>query len=139
MAPIKEALCTKILPAILGLDAPINNDLCHLLSLGIKPGGLAIWYPTSIVDSLFCTSQQAILHLAGSLPHNEPINTHNHLSTIQADSGTDCKEQCNDKDVFLQALLEQSLPNVKKCFEWAGATGASLTTIPDHLSGTELI
>ncbi|KAL7479888.1 hypothetical protein ACHAW6_005603 [Cyclotella cf. meneghiniana] len=63
---------------------------------------------------------------------------HHHQSTIHIVGASSWKEHCNGKDPFLQALIACLPPKVKKHLEQAGATGAWLTTIPDHFSGTEL-
>ncbi|KAL7475703.1 LOW QUALITY PROTEIN: hypothetical protein ACHAW6_001614 [Cyclotella cf. meneghiniana] len=64
LAPIEDALHTKFLPAILGPDIAINNDLRNLLALGIKSSGITIQNPILIVDSLFRTPKM--------LPHTFP-------------------------------------------------------------------
>ncbi|KAL7478534.1 hypothetical protein ACHAW6_004344 [Cyclotella cf. meneghiniana] len=131
LAPIEDALGTKFLLAILGPAIAIDDDLRTLLALIVKSGGLAICNPTITMESLFRTSQAATSYLSGSLLCNEPISTHHHWSTIRAASASSQKE-CNDgKTAYLQAILERSLPKVKKRLEQAGATGAWLFTIPD--------
>ncbi|KAL7479282.1 hypothetical protein ACHAW6_005018 [Cyclotella cf. meneghiniana] len=52
LTPVEKALHMKFLPAILGADGPIDNELRTLLSNGVKTGGLAIWDLTLIVTSL---------------------------------------------------------------------------------------
>ncbi|KAL7477562.1 hypothetical protein ACHAW6_003394 [Cyclotella cf. meneghiniana] len=138
LAPIKDALCTKFLPAILVPNIKIDDDLRNLLTLGIKSGGLAICNPTIAAESLFRTSQAAAAYLSRSLLCNDPISTHHHRAAVCSTGASSRKEHRDGETAFLQAILERSLPKVKKCLEQAGATGAWLSTIPDCFTGMEL-
>ncbi|KAL7474215.1 hypothetical protein ACHAW6_000202 [Cyclotella cf. meneghiniana] len=83
LAPIEEALWTHFLPAILGRADPIDDDLCHLLSLGVKQGGLAICNPVEGADALFRCSRAAMETLVHSLLTNQPLGLDNHRSCIR--------------------------------------------------------
>ncbi|KAL7474208.1 hypothetical protein ACHAW6_000196, partial [Cyclotella cf. meneghiniana] len=78
LAPIEQALRDTFLPAVIGPDIAIDDDLRKLLALGVKSGGLAIRDPTTQADALYHSSRDATSYLAGSLLRNEPINTHHH-------------------------------------------------------------
>ena len=136
LAPIKDPLQTKFLPAILGPDVPIDNKFWTLLALGIQSSGIAILNLTLIVESLLCTSQDVTLYLSGLLLLNKPISTHNDYSSTCAAGASNSKEQCICKVAFLQALLALLPLKVKKHLECTDATGAWLTTILDSFSGT---
>ncbi|KAL7475126.1 hypothetical protein ACHAW6_001056, partial [Cyclotella cf. meneghiniana] len=138
LAPIEDTLRTKFLPAILGPDIKIDDDLRNLLALGVKSRGLAIRNPSLTAESLFCTSQAATAYLSGSLLRNKPISTHHHRATVRSAGASSRKEHHDGDTAFLQAILECSLPKVKKCLEQAGATGAWISMIPDRFMGTEL-
>ncbi|KAL7477593.1 hypothetical protein ACHAW6_004462 [Cyclotella cf. meneghiniana] len=81
LAPIKHAIRTTFLPAVIGPNIEIDDDLQNLLALGVKSGGLAIRDPTTQAESLYRSSRDATTYLSESLLHNEPINTHHHKST----------------------------------------------------------
>ncbi|KAL7475474.1 hypothetical protein ACHAW6_001387, partial [Cyclotella cf. meneghiniana] len=138
LAPVKNVLCAKFLPAILGPDIAINDDLRNLLALGVKSGGLAIRDPTLQAESLFCSSRDTTFYLSASHLRNEPINTHHHRATVRSAGTSSRKARHDGEDTFLQALLAHSLPKVKKRLKRAQATGAWLTMIPDRFAGTEL-
>ncbi|KAL7474892.1 hypothetical protein ACHAW6_000837 [Cyclotella cf. meneghiniana] len=53
LALVENALCTKFIPAILGVDGPIDDDLRTLLGNGVKTRGLAIRDPTLAAASLY--------------------------------------------------------------------------------------
>ena len=84
LAPVEYALCTKFLPAVLGIDGPIDNDLRTLLRNGVKTGGLAIWDPTLAAASLYSTSIEATDKLTRTVIHNEPINVEAHRNCVRA-------------------------------------------------------
>ncbi len=138
LAPIEHAIRTAFLPAILGPDITIDDDLRDLLALGVKSGGLAIRDPTRQAEALYHSSREATSYLSDSLLRSEPISTHHHRSTVRAAGTKSRKERRDGEDAFLQALLARSPPKVKKRLERVSATGAWLTTIPDRFAGTEL-
>ncbi|KAL7475011.1 hypothetical protein ACHAW6_000948, partial [Cyclotella cf. meneghiniana] len=138
LAPIEDALRTKFLPAILGPDIKIDDDLRNLLTLGVKSRGLTIRNPTLTAESLFCTSQATTAYLSRSLLRNEPLSTHHNRAAVCSASASSRKECRDGETAFLQAILKRSPPKVKKRLERAGATCAWLSTIPDHFTGTEL-
>ncbi|KAL7474816.1 hypothetical protein ACHAW6_000780 [Cyclotella cf. meneghiniana] len=138
LEPIEDALCTKFLPAILGPDITIDDDLHDLLALGVKGGGKIIQNPTLIVDLLFHTSQDATSYFFRSLLCNKLMCPNHHRSAIHTAAASSRKQCRNGKDTFLHALLVHLPPKVKKCLECAGTTGTWLTTISDRFSGTEL-
>ncbi|KAL7474076.1 hypothetical protein ACHAW6_000070 [Cyclotella cf. meneghiniana] len=59
LVPVENALCTKFLPALLGIDGPINDKLRTLLENRVKTGGLAIRDPTLAAASPYSTSVEA--------------------------------------------------------------------------------
>ncbi|KAL7480450.1 hypothetical protein ACHAW6_006145 [Cyclotella cf. meneghiniana] len=95
LEPIKDAFHAKFLPAILGPDIAIGDNLCNLLVLSIKAGRVAIRNPTLIAYSLFCTSQDASSYLFRSLLCNEPICTHHHQSAVSTAGDSRWKEHCD--------------------------------------------
>ncbi|KAL7481852.1 hypothetical protein ACHAW6_007531, partial [Cyclotella cf. meneghiniana] len=105
LEPIEDALCTKLLQAILGPDIAIDNYLWNLLALRVKAGRVTIQNPTLIADLLLHTSQDATSYLSGSLRCNEPMCTPHHRSAIRNTAAS--------KDAFLQALLEHLPPKAK--------------------------
>ncbi|KAL7474211.1 hypothetical protein ACHAW6_000199, partial [Cyclotella cf. meneghiniana] len=138
LAPIEEALRTHFLPAILGRTDPIDNDLRHLLSLGIKQGGLAICNPVEGADTLFCCSRAATKTLVHSLLTNHPLGLDNHRSCV-CNAGTAYHNTRKESDkAFRTSLLARATPKVKKRMERLAATGAWLTTMPNRFGGSEL-
>ncbi|KAL7474544.1 hypothetical protein ACHAW6_000516, partial [Cyclotella cf. meneghiniana] len=75
LAPVENAF---FLPAILGVDGPIDDKLKTLLGNVVKTRGLAIWNPTLAAASLYSTSVEATDMLPGTLIQNEPINVEAH-------------------------------------------------------------
>ncbi len=59
LTPVENALHTKFLPAVLGIDGPIDDKLRTLLGNGVKTGRLAIRDPTLAAASLYSTSVEA--------------------------------------------------------------------------------
>ncbi|KAL7474378.1 hypothetical protein ACHAW6_000353 [Cyclotella cf. meneghiniana] len=82
--PVENALCTKFLPAVLGINGPIDDELRILLGNGVKTGGLAIQDPTLTAASLYSTSVEAKEMLIGTLIQNEPISVEAHRNCVQA-------------------------------------------------------
>ncbi|KAL7475437.1 hypothetical protein ACHAW6_001351 [Cyclotella cf. meneghiniana] len=140
VAPSLLPLKTRFtfLPAILGPNLPVDNDLCNFLALRVKSSGLTIRNPMLTVESLFRTSHAATSYLAGALLCNKPISTQHHQIVVRPAGASSQKERHNCADTFLQALLTHLPPKVKKHLKCAGATSAWLTSIRDHFSGTEL-
>ena len=138
LAPVENALRTKFIPAIIGVDGPIDDDLRTLLGNGVKTGGLAIRDPTLTAASLFSASVEATGMLTGTLIRNEPINVEAHRNTVRAAGAKHRKTRRDGEVAFHTALMERSPPKVKKRMERATATGAWLSTIPDRFSGTKL-
>ncbi|KAL7475331.1 hypothetical protein ACHAW6_001261, partial [Cyclotella cf. meneghiniana] len=134
LVPIKDALRTHFLPAILGRTDPIDDDLCRLLSLGVKQGGLAIHNPVEGADALLRCSRAATETLVHSLLTNQPLGLDN-TATVSASPAPPTVES---DEAFRSALLARAIPKVKKQMERQAATGAWLTTIPDRFGGTEL-
>jgi len=128
----------KFLPAILGIDAPIDDDLRTLLGNGAKTGGLAIRDPTLAAASLYYTSVEAADMLTGTLICNKPINVEAHQNCVHAAGAKHRKTRHDGEVAFHTALMERLPPKVKKRMERATAAGAWLSTIPDRFSGTEL-
>ena len=81
---MENALCTKFLPAILGIAGTINNELRTLLGNGVKTRGLAIWDPTLTATPLYSTSVEVTDMLAGTFIRNEPINIEAHQNCVCA-------------------------------------------------------
>ncbi|KAL7474397.1 hypothetical protein ACHAW6_001467 [Cyclotella cf. meneghiniana] len=82
-----QYICQKVpdcLPAVLGIDGPINDELRTLLGNGVKTGGLAIRDPTIAAASLYITSVEATEMLTGTLIQNEPINVKAHQNCVRA-------------------------------------------------------
>ncbi|KAL7476290.1 hypothetical protein ACHAW6_002170 [Cyclotella cf. meneghiniana] len=82
LMPVENALRTKFLPALLGIDGPINDKLITLLRNGVKTGGLVIWDPTLAAASLYSTSIEATEMLTGTLIQNKPINVKAHRKCV---------------------------------------------------------
>ncbi|KAL7477797.1 hypothetical protein ACHAW6_003631, partial [Cyclotella cf. meneghiniana] len=138
LAPVEIALRTKFLPAILGINGPIEDELRTLLGNGVKTGGLAIQDPTLTAASLYSTSVESTNMLAVTFIRNEPINIEAHQTCVRA-AGAKHRQTRRDGEVaFHTALMERSPPKVKKQMEQATEAGAWLSTIPDRFSGTEL-
>ncbi|KAL7477167.1 hypothetical protein ACHAW6_002998, partial [Cyclotella cf. meneghiniana] len=138
LTPVENALRTKFLPAVLGIDGPIDNKLRTLLGNGVKIGGLAIREPTMAATSLYFTSVEATDMLTGTLIQNKPINIKAHRNCVRATGAKHRKTWCDGEVAFHIALMERSPPKVKKWMERATAAGAWLLTIPDRFSGTKL-
>ena len=81
---MENALCTQFLPAVLGIDGPIDDDLRTLLRNGVKTGGLAIRDSTLAAASLYSTSVEATGMLTGTLIRNKPINIEAHRNCVCA-------------------------------------------------------
>jgi hypothetical protein len=138
LAPVEDALRTKFLPAVIGVEGPIDADLRTLLGNGVKNGGLAVRDPTLAAASLYSTSVQATAMLTGTLLRNDPISVDAHRKCVRA-AGAKHRQTRRDGEVaFHTALMERSPPKVKKRMERTTAAGAWLSTIPDRFSGTEL-
>ncbi|KAL7475669.1 hypothetical protein ACHAW6_001578 [Cyclotella cf. meneghiniana] len=67
LVSVENALCTKFLPAVLGINGPIDDKLRTLLGNGVKTGGMAIRDPTLTSASLYSTSVEATEMLTGTL------------------------------------------------------------------------
>ncbi|KAL7478701.1 hypothetical protein ACHAW6_004493 [Cyclotella cf. meneghiniana] len=86
LAPVENTRCIKFLPAVLGTDGPINDELRALLGNGVKTGGLAIQDPTIAAASLYFTSVEATDMPTGTLIQNEPINVETHRNCVRAEN-----------------------------------------------------
>ncbi|KAL7474491.1 hypothetical protein ACHAW6_000464, partial [Cyclotella cf. meneghiniana] len=126
------------MPAVLGIDGPIDDKLRTLLVNGVENGGLAIRDPTLATASLYSTSVEATEMLIGTLIQNEPINVEAHWNCVRAAGVKHWKTRRNGEVAFHTALMERLPPKVKKRMERATAAGAWLSTIPDRVSGTKL-
>jgi hypothetical protein len=138
LAPVETALRTKFLPAVLGVEGPIDDNLRTLLGNGVKTGGLAIWDPTLAAAALYSTSVEATAMLTGTLIRNNPISIDAHRKCVRTAGAKRRQNRQDGKVAFHTALMEWSPPKVKKRMERANAAGAWLSTIPDRFSGTEL-
>ena len=67
LKPVENALRTKFLPEVLGINGPIDNERRTLLGNGVKTGGLAIRNPTLAAASLHSTSVEATEMPTGTL------------------------------------------------------------------------
>ncbi|KAL7474808.1 hypothetical protein ACHAW6_000764, partial [Cyclotella cf. meneghiniana] len=138
LRPVENALLTKFLPAVLGIDGPIDNELRTLLGNGVKTRGLAIQDPTLAATSFYSTSVEATDMLTGTLIQNKTINIEAHRNCVLATGAAHQKTRRDGEVAFHTALMEQLPPKVKKQIERATAADAWLSTIPDRFSGTEL-
>ena len=138
LAPVEEALRTKFLPAILGIDGPIDDTYRTLIGNGVKTGRLAIRDPTLAAAPLYSTSVEATSMLTGTLLRNEPISVEAHRNCVRTAGAKHRKTRHDGEVAFHTALMERSPPKVKKRMERSTAAGAWLSTIPDRFSGTEL-
>ncbi|KAL7476527.1 hypothetical protein ACHAW6_002426, partial [Cyclotella cf. meneghiniana] len=132
LAPVENALRTKFLPTVLGIDGPIDDKLRTLLGNGVKTRGLAIWDPTLAAASLYSTSIEATDMLTGTLIQNKPINVEAHWNCVHAAGAKHWKP-----DMMAKLPSTQPSWNVKKS-DGTSAAGAWLSTIPDKVSGTKL-
>ena len=107
----------KFIPAILGVDGPIDDDLRTLLGNGVKTGGLAIRDPTLAAASLFSASVESTGMLTGTLIRNKPINVEAHWNTVRAAGAKHRKTRHDGEVAFHTALMERSPPKVKKRME----------------------
>ncbi|KAL7475511.1 hypothetical protein ACHAW6_001428 [Cyclotella cf. meneghiniana] len=135
LAPVENALRTKFLHAILGIDGPIINEFRTFLGNGVKTRGMAIRDPTLAIASLYSTFFEATNMLAGTLIRNKPINVKAHQNCVRATGATHQKTRRDGEIAFHTALMERSQPKVKKQMEHVTAAGVWLSTIP---SGTKL-
>ena len=62
LAPVENALRKKFLPAVLGIDGPIKDELRTLLGNGVKTRGLVIRDTTLAVVSLYTTSVRPLTY-----------------------------------------------------------------------------
>ncbi|KAL7475639.1 hypothetical protein ACHAW6_001560 [Cyclotella cf. meneghiniana] len=129
---------SQFLPAILGCADPIDDDLRHLLSLGVQQGSLAIRDPTEGADALFQCSQAATETLFHSLLTNQPLGLDDHRSCVRNAGASYHSTRKESDEAFRTALPAKAIRKVKKQMEQQAATGAWLTTIPDRFGGTEL-
>jgi hypothetical protein len=114
LAPVEDTLCTKFLPAVLGVEGLINDDLRTLLGNGVKTGGLAVRDPTLAAASLYSTSVEATTMLTRTLIRNDPISVDAHRKCVRA-AGVKHRQNRRDGEVaFHTALMERSPPKVKK-------------------------
>ncbi|KAL7474869.1 hypothetical protein ACHAW6_000817 [Cyclotella cf. meneghiniana] len=82
LAPVENALRTKFIPAILGIDGPtIDDNHRTLLGNGVKTGGLVIPDPT-LAASLYSTSMESTDMLKGTLIRNKPISVEAHQTNV---------------------------------------------------------
>ncbi|KAL7475360.1 hypothetical protein ACHAW6_001278 [Cyclotella cf. meneghiniana] len=102
------------LPAILGIDDPIDDKLRTLLGNGVKTRGLAIWDPIIAAASLHSTSVEATDMLAGTLIQNEPINVKAHQTCVHTAGAAHRKTRRDGEVAFHTALMEWSPLKVKK-------------------------
>ncbi|KAL7481084.1 hypothetical protein ACHAW6_006761 [Cyclotella cf. meneghiniana] len=117
---------------------PIDDNLCRLLSLGVKQGGLAIRNAVKGADALFRCSRAATKTLVHSLLTNQPLSLDNHRSCVR-DAGASYRNMRKESnEAFRHALFARATPKVKKQMEQQAVTGAWLTTIPDCFGDTEL-
>ncbi|KAL7476452.1 hypothetical protein ACHAW6_002312 [Cyclotella cf. meneghiniana] len=113
------------LPAILGIEGPIDDELRTLLVNGVKTGGLEIRDPTLAAASLYYTSVEATDMLGGTLIRNEPINVEAHQTCVRV-AGVAHRKTQHDREVsFHTALMEWLLQKVKKWMEQATATAVA--------------
>ncbi|KAL7477235.1 hypothetical protein ACHAW6_003052 [Cyclotella cf. meneghiniana] len=138
LAPIENALRTKFLPAILGINGPTDDELRTLLGNRVKTGGLAIRDPTLTATSLYSTSVESTNMLTGTFIRNKPINVKAHRTCVRATDAKHWKTRRDGEVAFLMALMERSPAKVKKWMDRATVAGAWLSTILDRFSGTEL-
>ena len=111
---VENDLRTKFIPAILGVDEPIDDNLRTLLRNGVKTRGLAIRDPTLAAASLYSASVESTGMLKGTLTHNEPINVKAHQNSVRDAGAKHRKTRRDGKVDFHMALMEWLPPKVKK-------------------------
>ncbi|KAL7474844.1 hypothetical protein ACHAW6_000795 [Cyclotella cf. meneghiniana] len=138
LAPVENALCKKFLPAVLGIDGTIDDELRTCLGNEVKTKGLAIRDPTLTAAFLYSTSVEATDMLAGTFIQTAPINVKAHQNCVCSADAKHRKTRRDGEVTFHIALMERLPPKVKKWMEHATAAGEWLSTIVDRFSCTEL-
>jgi len=120
LAPLKDALRRKFIPALLGVDTPTNDEFCLLLARGVKQGGLVIRNPVDAAPRLHQESTEATHLLVASLLDNTPLDNEAHSGCVQ-NAGTPArKEQVAAGKTMVEQLSQQGGPKATKQDEGDG-------------------
>mgnify|MGYP006186617991 CR=1 FL=1 len=138
LEPVEAALRTKFIPALLGGQESISDELRLLIAQGVKQGGLAIRDPVSAAARLYQTSTEATALLVKSLTSNSHLDNEAHAGCVRGAGTAARKERIADGKEVVEDISQRRGPKVRKRLERMMETGAWLTAIPDRMSGTEL-
>ena len=138
LEPVEAALRTKFIPALLGGQESISDELRLLIAQGVKQGGLAIRDPVSAAARLYQTSTEATALLVNSLTSNSHLDNEAHAGCVRGAGTAARKERIADGKEVVEDISQRRGPKVRKRLERMMETGAWLTAIPDRMSGTEL-
>ena len=137
LAPVEQAIRGALIPALLNLDSPIDDDLRRLLGQGVKRGGLALRDPGEGATRLYTASREATEPLVASLIGNSPLHHPHHIAKVRA-AGRAAREEREEKEAAFMDTLGRQSPRVKKRMGRMAETGAWLTLMPSRFDGTQL-
>ncbi len=138
LAPLEDALTSKFIPALLGVDTPITDEFRLLLAQGVKQGGLAIRNPVATAPRLHQASTEATSLLVASLLDNTALDNEAHAGCVRAAGTAARKARVDDGRAVVEQLSQHGGPKVAKRLGRMKETGAWLTVIPDRFGGTVL-
>ena len=137
LAPVEEAIRLSLIPAIVGLEEPVDDNFQCLLAHGVKQGGLAIRNPCKAAPILYQTLKAATEILVTSLLNGESLDSQEHCLCIRAASKS-AQESCIEQEESFCLTLGQQIPKIKKHLGQMDETGAWLSIMPSWFDRTQL-
>jgi hypothetical protein len=104
LEPIEAALWTQFIPALLGGQEHISDELRLLVAQGVKQGGLALCNPVSAAARLYQTSTEATNLLVESLVSNSPLDNEAHAGCVCKAGNAAQKERIEDEKAAVEDI-----------------------------------
>ena len=137
-APVEEAIRESFLPALLGEEGAVSEDLRTLASWGTHRAGIGVPDPQKTADACLGASRSACDTLTKSLLERTELDLDGHKKCAY-DARLEARRTRVDIELKeFGAMCERSTAADKRRLLRATETGGWLTAMPNALNGTEL-
>ena len=134
---IEAAICSKFLPALLGVDS-IDDDFRSLLCNGVKQAGIGIKDPTTTADALYSSSCSATNLLVEAMLQNSQLDLIEHRKNVRQTSSGYKQSKIDTELQMLNSLSNEHGRIIQQRLLRASGSGAWLTVMPNKQHGTAL-
>ena len=137
LSPVEAAVCSKFLPALLGVQS-IDDDFRSLLSNGVKQAGIGIKDPTTTADALYSSSCSATNLLVEAMLQNSQLDLIEHRKNVRQTSLGYKQSKIDTELQMLNSMSKERGRIIQQRLLRASGSGAWLTVMPNKQHGTAL-